>query len=149
MKNFIAVLSLGILLFVGAGCKKEADIDPRDQYIGEYKLTVSSTYSVLNSSAQTTPVIDTDALTIIKENNPKELRFIFLRKILTATLDGNNFHFAPQTYKAYSVSTGEYVQNFQGEGAFTSKGITLNLTMNVNFSATQVREVATMKGIRL
>ncbi|MFD2569370.1 hypothetical protein ACFSUS_01915 [Spirosoma soli] len=150
MKKTFTALTI-LCLFVCFGCKQEADIDLRDRYIGRYDLTVTSAFTVANTSGPLIMATNTDFLYVSKGEQLTELRFEFSKKTLVASLKGEGkFDIAPQTSKVYMYSTGtEYLQNFNGEGSFTGNRVTLRLTSKTDFVATQSKEEMTIKGDKL
>ena len=116
------LLSICFILLALISCKKSEDVDPRDQYVGNYAVT-SQEYGKND--------IVSGMLIITKGDREKELTYSFpYYRVTSVMLDGQSFFFN-QSDKAKD-SAGDYWITYFGDGSFTSdNGIKMDVKTNV------------------
>lgn len=110
-------LRFALLLFIFNSCSKSPDIDPRDQYVGDYSVV----WKAVGTADGGKPITINQAgtMTIAKGLETNQISFIDGQRYLTATLSGSTFTLIPidnPLDKGY-VTTGS--------GSFTKTSFTM------------------------
>lgn len=138
-----------MLLFALTGCKKTDDVDPRDQYLGTYNVTVNSLAGYVNLGIQTTSSAANDVLIVTKDSNPEHLVFTFNQIRFTAQLsNGNKFTILPKTVPAQTSKGEQYSIGYTGDGAFSENYITGNINSEATVSGYTAKSINAIKGAR-
>lgn len=146
MKNLLTSLSIIALLTSLTGCKKDADIDPRDQYIGIYSMTTTTTRTgtALGNIYTVNPKTE---IFVTKDPNSKQLRIVVpTNSDLLATADGSSFVIPQQSSTEWSGSGQSYLQYYQGDGLFSGNDLTFSYTVDAKSDQATTKTVVILKG---
>lgn len=133
-------LRFALLLFIFNSCSKSPDIDPRDQYIGDYKVIGqfvitqnSKAPIVINSAAsgiwKVVKGTDVNQVSIIDDDN----------QYITLNMSGSAFTMVPAENP---LDKGHFTT---GSGSFTKNSFTMKTHGE---SSTGIRQDATMTGTK-
>jgi hypothetical protein len=148
MRSYLFSLSFAILsLLACASCQKDTDVNPREQYLGTYDITGTTSSYELDSSTPTkaTNSSGSDVLIIGKGQTENELIFAFSTKRLTATISDNGFSFPAQTQFSEFLGTTVSV-NIDGEGNLTNNVINFTVNTNTTYKGSRYRDVTVFTG---
>ena len=148
MKNLLTSISIIALLTSLTGCKKDADIDPRDQYVGIYSMTTTTTRAgtALGNIYTVNPKTE---IFVTKDPNSKQLRIVVpINGDLLATLDGSAFTIPQQSTTEWGGSGQSYPQYYQGDGLFSGSNLNFNFIVDAKSDQATTRTVITLKGIK-
>ncbi|QHV96428.1 hypothetical protein [Spirosoma endbachense] len=127
MKNLLVSLSFAILFLVAIGCKKSADVDPRDQYVGSYNVTASVSVKVsLNPIGST---VDRYNIIVEKGSAPNELKFTDPSNTYVVELDGNKY-IVPVFTTTKTLNGTNYSVRTIGSGVFNENSMTVSFSAN-------------------
>ncbi|QKZ14260.1 hypothetical protein [Spirosoma sp. KUDC1026] len=151
MRSYLVSLSFAILsLLACASCTKDtAAVDPREQYLGTYNVTGTTSSYELDSSNPTKATVSSgdDVLIIGKGQTDKELIFAFSTRRLSANISDNGFSFPAQTQFSEFLGTTVSV-NIDGEGGQTNNAIDFTVNTNTTYKGSRYREVTVFKGTK-
>lgn len=114
MKNYLLV---AFLLFILNACSKDPNIDPRDQYIGDYDVI----YTAVGTSTNGRPVTISRAskMTVVKGAEANLISLVEDKQYISATLSGSAFTLVP----IVSPLDKNFVTT--GSGTFTKNSFTM------------------------
>ncbi|GAB3754561.1 hypothetical protein [Spirosoma pomorum] len=142
------LFSLTILsLLACVSCKKDADVDPREQYYGTYNVLSQTSSFALDSStpAKGTYSNSNDVLVIAKGQADKEMLIIFPTKRLTATVSDNGFVLNPISRQSYLLGTA-VATNVDGDGILKNNSIDFTININSTYNGARYRDITVVRG---
>ena len=159
---FGVVMALVLLGSLTTSCKKkggsDADIDPREQYVGTYAGGDRGYQSVIAIGAlQFNPEFGPTTITVSKSSNPKEIYIESASQALkvTAELTGENFTVIDKNSNQIFVPpNNNYTGSYKATGVFgkdqTSGNLAIVLTATTETlkDGTAIRKVETYNGTK-
>ncbi|WP_461140792.1 hypothetical protein [Spirosoma pomorum] len=148
--RFFTHLVVVVSLLSCVSCKKDSDVDPREQYYGTYKVTSTTTSYELDSATPNkgTSSPEADVLIVGKGESEGELLFALSTKRLKATMSDKGFSFPSQTQFSEFLGTTVSV-DIDGEGSLTNNAIDFTVNTNTTYKGSRYRDVTVFKGSKL